>query len=349
MHPLLDWFALPRSYRQGDKTFYNAWHRGVDIIVPTGTPGYAFADGQIVLSRDNDPYKPGKEGGEGGKMIYFKADKDGTLHRYLHLSMAHPVGRVKKGDLIFRTGNTGKSTGSHLHTDISANGRLELNNKANFIDPDKYFMAHDILKVQLAGQAPDIKWQTITDFFEGKIKFVNDTPSNILCEFQYRSERGGTAFSWKEYRQFGFWKVAIYTSSKGQYTYEDIIIHELLHIFYYVANLGDIHYYTSPEFPRGWGVVNNQIVFEFIKKRIESKKEPSVRYVIDNNGDQYILLEDYKVAIAIADEQELSVLQSEPHNLGSSPEAITTLPKAYLRYPGFDLSRWADILNLKLK
>jgi murein DD-endopeptidase MepM/ murein hydrolase activator NlpD len=56
------------------------------------------------------------------------------------MDQAGKTGEFKKGEIIGYVGNTGTKGGQpHMHIDISKNGKLELNNYNNFIDPEKYF------------------------------------------------------------------------------------------------------------------------------------------------------------------------------------------------------------------
>lgn len=123
---------IVRGYRQGQKTFYSSWHIGTDWAADY-EPLYAPFDGEIVKTI------PAKDAPDGGHTLWFRPDRDKTLHRYLHLdSFKMKSGRAKIGDLLAITGNTGTSTTPHTHNDISKSGKLELGNKANFIDPEKY-------------------------------------------------------------------------------------------------------------------------------------------------------------------------------------------------------------------
>lgn len=94
-------------------------HKGVDIALPSGTPLHALADG--IVSRVND------EGIKSfGKSLRLKTT-DGTEVIYGHLSefKAHIGQHVHAGDVIALSGNTGYSTGDHLHLQmVSANGHL---------------------------------------------------------------------------------------------------------------------------------------------------------------------------------------------------------------------------------
>lgn len=125
--PLDNWNSVVRTYRFGDPTFYSPRHLGVDYAVPTGTPVYAPADGSITVAQYFI---------EGGNTIWFAFD--GVVMRCLHLSSMKPRGSYREGQIIGTTGNTGRSTGPHLHLDISRN-TVELNNFNNFIDPDAFF------------------------------------------------------------------------------------------------------------------------------------------------------------------------------------------------------------------
>lgn len=88
---------------------YNA----IDIGAPIGTPIYAAADGEVIISRSG-----GWNGGY-GTYIVIKHD-NGTQTLYSHnQSNTVSVGDVvKKGDIIGYVGNTGKVTGPHLHFEV---------------------------------------------------------------------------------------------------------------------------------------------------------------------------------------------------------------------------------------
>lgn len=88
-------------------------HKGTDFAMRTGTPVDAPADG-IVERVVNHPLA--------GKYIVIRHD-NGYVTRYLHLSKAlvKPGQRVKMGQEIALSGNTGRTTGPHLHYEILVN------------------------------------------------------------------------------------------------------------------------------------------------------------------------------------------------------------------------------------
>lgn len=133
-YPLDNFLGIPRTYEFGDPTFYGTKHLGVDYIIPVGTAIYAPSNGQILVE---------SEGPEAGKRIEFK-DENNKYIRFLHLSeFKKPVGTVKEGDVIARSGNTGSvTTTPHLHLDISNVYPINISVFSNFIDPDKYFKEH---------------------------------------------------------------------------------------------------------------------------------------------------------------------------------------------------------------
>lgn len=90
-------------------------HRGVDFAMPTGTPIMATADGEITRVK-NHPFA--------GKYIEIRHDGQ-YLTRYLHLSHINVKRgqKVKRGDLIAKSGNTGRSTGPHLHYELHIKGQ----------------------------------------------------------------------------------------------------------------------------------------------------------------------------------------------------------------------------------
>ena len=135
--PLKAWKTAKRGYGFGVKTSYSNFHLGIDHLVPTGTPVYAPTDGMVVGVM---------YGKQGGNTVWFKMN-NGKLVRFLHLSVFKcKMNQVcKQGTLLALTGNTGElSTGAHLHTDVSKNGHLDLNNHANFENPDVTFQLANV-------------------------------------------------------------------------------------------------------------------------------------------------------------------------------------------------------------
>ena len=97
-------------------------HQGLDIAVPTGTPVRAAAAGTVTYA--------GTVGGYGKLVIIDHGNRVET--RYAHNSrIVVRVGqRVKRGEIVAYSGNTGNSTGPHLHFEIRLRGTA--------VDPEKY-------------------------------------------------------------------------------------------------------------------------------------------------------------------------------------------------------------------
>ncbi len=92
-------------------------HEGIDISVPEGTPIRAAADGTVILMQS--------EYESGGYGNYSCIDHGGGLSTcYAHQSsFATSIGaHVNQGDVIGLSGNTGHSTGPHLHFEVRING-----------------------------------------------------------------------------------------------------------------------------------------------------------------------------------------------------------------------------------
>jgi len=109
-------FSWPAKARISSN-FGQRWgrmHYGIDIAVVTGTPVKAAADGVVTFAGTN-----------GGYGILVTIDHgNGVETRYAHNSrVAVKVGQqVKRGDIIAYSGNTGNSTGPHLHFEIRYKG-----------------------------------------------------------------------------------------------------------------------------------------------------------------------------------------------------------------------------------
>ena len=100
----------------------STYHKGVDWATPTGTAVYASCGGTVAKAGWGSGY---------GYVVYINHE-DGKQTRYGHLSkVLVSVGQtVKQGDKIALSGNTGVSTGPHLHFEILVNGTQ--------VDPLKY-------------------------------------------------------------------------------------------------------------------------------------------------------------------------------------------------------------------
>ncbi len=90
-------------------------HKGTDFAAPHGTPIYSTADGVVVHAGWLAGY---------GKLIKIQ-HQFGLETRYAHLSKIRvKVGqRVSRGDRIGDMGNTGRSTGTHLHYEVRVGGK----------------------------------------------------------------------------------------------------------------------------------------------------------------------------------------------------------------------------------
>lgn len=91
------------------------FHEGLDFSAPPGTPVYATADGTVQSAGWSGAY---------GNLIEI-AHGYNYQTRYAHLSKikVRPGQTVKRGDLIGEVGNTGKSTGPHLHYEVRYRGQ----------------------------------------------------------------------------------------------------------------------------------------------------------------------------------------------------------------------------------
>lgn len=111
------------SSRYGYRRAFGRFHRGIDIAAPKGTAIHAYEDGRVSFAGRRGSY---------GLMIEIE-HKSGVKTRYAHCSaIYYSRGSViKRGEHIADVGNTGRSTGSHLHFELLVNGKQ--------IDPSDVF------------------------------------------------------------------------------------------------------------------------------------------------------------------------------------------------------------------
>ena len=102
--------------------FYGSsgFHNGLDFAMPTGTSVLTAADGKVVATGNNGRYAYGR---------WMAIDHgNGIVTMYGHLSsvVKSKGSTVKKGDTIAKSGNTGNSTGPHLHFTVFSAKSFEI-------------------------------------------------------------------------------------------------------------------------------------------------------------------------------------------------------------------------------
>jgi murein DD-endopeptidase MepM/ murein hydrolase activator NlpD len=112
--PTRGWVTSDFGTRIDPYTAERKMHQGMDIATPHGQVIYTPSDGSVVFI--------GTEGGYGKVLVIDHGY--GVKTRYGHLSEIHvKLGdRVRRGEKVASVGNTGRSTGPHLHYEVRVNG-----------------------------------------------------------------------------------------------------------------------------------------------------------------------------------------------------------------------------------
>jgi len=116
------WLSSHYGYRNDPFTGHRAWHQGVDFAGNEGDQVIAVASGVVSWSGDRSGY---------GTMVEV-AHGDGLVTRYAHNdeNLVKVGDLVRKGEAIALMGNTGRSTGAHVHFEVFKHGRP--------VDPSSY-------------------------------------------------------------------------------------------------------------------------------------------------------------------------------------------------------------------
>ena len=89
------------------------FHKGLDIAVPFGSDVVATAAGTVIFS--------GQKGGYGNCVIVSHGNGLATLYGHLSKLVAKTNEKIKVGQVIAKSGNSGRSTGPHLHYEVHKN------------------------------------------------------------------------------------------------------------------------------------------------------------------------------------------------------------------------------------
>lgn len=91
-------------------------HEGMDFTAPVGTPIYATGDGKVERLKD-------EMSGYGNVIMINHGYGYETLYAHMSSIIVKPGQSVKRGEIIGYVGNTGRSTGPHLHYEVRKNGK----------------------------------------------------------------------------------------------------------------------------------------------------------------------------------------------------------------------------------
>jgi murein DD-endopeptidase MepM/ murein hydrolase activator NlpD len=108
--PVMGYVTSNYGYRIHPVYKVKKFHEGIDIAAPKGTPIFSTANGIVEEIKEDSGY---------GKHVIIKSFDKKYIYAHMSEFNVVPGMVVKKGDMIGKVGNTGLSTGNHLHYQIN--------------------------------------------------------------------------------------------------------------------------------------------------------------------------------------------------------------------------------------
>jgi murein DD-endopeptidase MepM/ murein hydrolase activator NlpD len=105
---------ITTAYGKKGKMWSKGYHTGVDFAVPVGTNVVAVADGKIENASWGQSY---------GTQLVQKVDGGWVIYAHLSNALVKAGDVVKRGQHIAESGNSGNSSGAHLHFEMRDNIR----------------------------------------------------------------------------------------------------------------------------------------------------------------------------------------------------------------------------------
>lgn len=109
--PTTGWVTSPFGWRTSPFTGKREHHPGLDISAPSGTPIYAPAKGKVTLAGN-------RHDGYGIQVKLYHGGNITTRYAHMKKAAVKPGQAVTRGELIGYVGNTGRSTGPHVHYEV---------------------------------------------------------------------------------------------------------------------------------------------------------------------------------------------------------------------------------------
>lgn len=130
--PVSDEYRISARYGIPGDGWIAGYHTGVDLAVPTGTPVYSVGPGEV--------HSTSTEGAYGNHLMVHMADGRYVLYAHLDRMAVAAGDPVEGGTRIGDSGNTGNSTGPHLHFEVRTG-----TDYGTDIDPVEYLAEHGII------------------------------------------------------------------------------------------------------------------------------------------------------------------------------------------------------------
>ena len=103
---------ITTPYKKSGKHWSKGYHTGVDFAVATGTPVIAVADGKVENATWGSAY---------GTQVVQKVKGGWVIYAHLSKSFVKAGDVITQGQVIGKSGNSGNSTGAHLHFEMRDN------------------------------------------------------------------------------------------------------------------------------------------------------------------------------------------------------------------------------------
>lgn len=143
---------------------HGRWHRGIDLRSPVGTDVYATFSGKVRISKYVRGY---------GNLVVLRHDNGlETFYGHLSKTLVQQGDWVEAGQVIARSGNTGRSSGPHLHYEVRYNGFAI--DPEWMIDFDSRNLRHRVLVIRKKYLNPASKYAPESDEDEEEIAAADE-------------------------------------------------------------------------------------------------------------------------------------------------------------------------------